>query len=357
MRCSAGVIVAKINNFSGLAKFGWIASRYRIRKGENIIDLINNDSLRWRVLCSGSSGMVGTALRAALAQSGAEVVQLVRRAPGGPGEIQWDPKKRVMLWANERGAEGPLEGLEAAVHLGGVNLSERRWTPAYKREIESSRVESTRVLAKILAGMKRPPKTLLVASATGFYGDRGDEVLSDAGILGGSSAGVGFLPETCAKWEAASEAAAKAGIRVVHLRLGVVLGREGALKKMLPIFRLGLGGRLGSGNQWMSWIGLGDAVRAIVFAMKTETLSGPVNLTAPNPVTNAEFTRALGRALHRPAFMPVPAMALRLMFGEMADEALLASTRALPGKLIAAGFRFEQGTIDEALTAVVGSRR
>jgi uncharacterized protein (TIGR01777 family) len=163
------------------------------------------------------------------------------------------------------------------------------------------------------------------------------------------------LPEICQKWEAASEAADRAGIRVVHLRLGVVLGREGALKKMLPVFRLGLGGRLGSGRQWMSWIGLGDAVRAIVFAMKTETLSGAVNVVAPEPVTNAEFTRALGRAVHRPAMMPVPALALRLMFGEMADEALLGSTRAVPGKLVGAGFPFEEPTVDEALRVVVRS--
>lgn len=256
-----------------------------------------------------------------------------------------------MAWANERGAEGPLEGLEATVHLSGVNLAGRRWTPGYKREIETSRVESTRMLAKVLAGMKRPPKTMLVASATGFYGDRGDEALDER-----SRAGVGFLPEICAKWEAASEAALAVGIRVVHLRLGVVLGKEGALKKMLPVFRLGLGGRLGSGRQWMSWIGLGDAVRAILFAMKTDTLSGAVNLTASLPVTNAEFTRALGRALHRPAVMAVPALALRVMLGEMADEALLASTRVMPGKLIASGFRFEQATVDEALAAAVGSR-
>jgi uncharacterized protein (TIGR01777 family) len=292
--------------------------------------------------------MVGTALKEALVQSGVGVVQLVRRAPRGPGEIQWDPIRRVMAWANERGTEGPLEGLEAAVHLGGVNLAERRWTADYKKEIEASRVDSTRVLAKLLAGLKRPPKTLLVASAAGFYGDRGDEVLDEA-----SGAGEGYLPEICEKWEAASEAAARVGIRVVHMRLGVVLGREGALKKTLPIFRLGLGGRLGSGRQWMSWIGLGDAVRAILFAMKTETLSGAVNVVAPEPVTNAEFTRALGRALHRPAMLAVPAVALRLMFGEMADEALLWSTRAVPGKLIKAGFRFEQGTVDEALAAVM----
>jgi len=336
-----------------------------------------------RVLCSGSSGMVGTALRAALAENGVEqalerlggrssvsghgfsradstdkmngalapegcssrVVQLVRRAARGPSEIEWDPSQSPPI----RGPIDCLEGLEAAVHLSGVNLSERRWTADYKREIETSRVESTRVLAKLLAGLRRPPKTLLVASATGFYGERGDEVLDE-----GASAGEGYLPEICQKWEAASEAADRAGIRVVHLRLGVVLGREGALKKMLPVFRLGLGGRLGSGRQWMSWIGLGDAVRAILFAMKTETLSGAVNVTAPNPVTNAEFTRALGRALHRPAVMPVPAFALRLMFGEMADEALLGSTRAVPGKLMGAGFRYECPTVDEALAVVVG---
>jgi uncharacterized protein len=322
------------------------------------MDEANMGSSGARVLCSGSSGMVGRALRAALTQSGAEVVQLVRRAPCGPGEIHWDPKRRVMAWGGKRGAENPLEGLEAAVHLGGVNLAERRWTPAYKREIEASRVESTRVLAKILAKLKRPPKTLLVASATGFYGDRGDELLDDSLIAEGSGAGVGYLPEICQKWEAASEAAEEAGIRVVHLRFGVVLGPEGALKKMLPIFRLGLGGRLGwgrhGGQQWMSWIGLGDAVRAMLFAMKTEALSGAVNVVAPNPVTNAEFTRALGRAMHRPAVMAVPAVALRLMFGEMADEALLASTRAVPGKLIGAGFKFEEPTVEEALGAVVG---
>ena len=304
------------------------------------------------MLCSGCSGMMGTALREALVRNGVGVVQLVRRAPRGSGEIQWDPQKRVMAWANQRGDEGPLEGLEAAVHLGGVNLSERRWTPEYKREIEASRVESTKVLATVLAGLKRPPKTLLVASATGFYGNRGDEILDER-----SSEGKGFLPEICARWEAASEAAAKVGIRVVHLRFGVVLGPGGALKKMLPIFRLGLGGRLGSGQQWMSWIGLGDAVRAMLFAMNTESLSGPVNLVAPNPVTNAEFTQALGRAVHRPALLPVPAVALRLMFGEMADEALLASTRAVPGKLMAAGFRFEEPGVSGALGAVVGSRQ
>jgi hypothetical protein len=253
-----------------------------------------------------------------------------------------------MAWANERGAESPLEGLEAAVHLSGVNLAEGRWTPARKREIETSRVDSTRVLAALLAGLKRPPKTLLVASAMGFYGDRGDEVLDES-----SSAGQGYLPEICAKWEAASAAAQSGVIRVVHLRFGIVLGPEGALKKMLPVFRLGLGGRLGSGRQWMSWIGLVDAVRAILFAINAETLAGAVNLTAPHPVTNAEFTRALGRALHRPALMPVPALALRLMFGQMADEALLASTRVLPGKLLGAGFQFKQPTVDEALAVVV----
>ena len=224
----------------------------RIHKEEKVIDLTNNDGLGGRVLCSGCSGMVGTALKAALAQNGVGVLQLVRRASRGPDEVEWDPQAMPAIRGAEevsgadaiRGVADRLEGLEAAVHLGGVNLSERRWTPAYKREIETSRVDSTRVLAAMLARLKRPPKTLLVASATGFYGDRGDEVLDEM-----SKAAVGFLPEICVKWEAASEAAAKAGIRVVHLRFGVVLGPKGALKKMLPVFRFGLGGRLGSGRQ------------------------------------------------------------------------------------------------------------
>lgn len=212
-----------------------------------------------------------------------------------------------------------------------------------------SRVESTRSLANSLANLCQPPQALLVASATGIYGDRGDEVLDEC-----SGPGKGFLADLCREWEGAAQAAVKAGIRVVHLRLGVVVGPgAGALGKMLPIFRLGLGGRLGSGRQWMSWISLTDAVAAILFALETPSLRGPVNLSSPQPVTNAEFTRALGMAVHRPAFLPAPALALRLALGQMADEALLASARAVPTRLTDSGFRFMHPAINGALAAAL----
>ncbi|MGB7549276.1 MAG: TIGR01777 family oxidoreductase, partial [Terracidiphilus sp.] len=209
--------------------------------------------------------------------------------------------------------------------------------------------DSTRALTTLLAGLRRPPRALLVASAVGIYGDRGNELLDES-----SAPGTGFLADLCRQWEAAAEPAVEAGIRVVHLRFGVVLGPgSGALAQMLPLFRLGLGGALGSGRQWMSWISLADAIAAILFALETPALAGPVNLTAPHPVTNAEFTRALARQLRRPAFLPAPAFALRLALGQMADEALLASTRAVPGRLMEAGFRFAHPTVSEALAAAL----
>ncbi len=238
----------------------------------------------------------------------------------------------------------------AAVHLSGASVAGRRWTAAYKRQLASSRVQSTHALARLLAGLRRPPPTLLVASAVGLYGDRGEELLDES-----SPAGAGFLAQLCTEWEAAAKPATEAGIRVVHLRFGVVLGRgEGALAPMLPVFRLGLGGRLGSGRQWMSWISLADAIDAILFLLETPGLAGPVNLTAPNPVRNAEFTQALGRLLRRPTILPVPAVALRLAFGQMADEALLSSARAFPQKLISAGFRFTHPMVNQALAAALG---
>jgi hypothetical protein len=216
-----------------------------------------------------------------------------------------------------------------------------------------SRVESTRTLATTLANLRRPPKALLVASATGIYGSRGDEILDESSEPGG-----GFLADLCREWEAAARPAVEAGIRVVNLRFGVVLGPgPGALAKMLPLFRLGLGGRLGSGRQWMSWISLTDAVAAILFLMDTPALAGPVNLTAPYPVTNAEFTRALAHAIHRPDLLPAPAFALRLALGAMADEALLASARAVPSKLTNAGFSFTHSTLDVALAAALAGTR
>jgi uncharacterized protein (TIGR01777 family) len=294
-----------------------------------------------RFLLSGASGMLGTALREALTQRKADVLQLVRRKPAGPTELLWDPTATVPISSAER-----LEGLTAAIHLGGANVGAQRWTPSYLREMTASRVQSTHALATALAGLRRPPSALLVASAIGIYGNRGDEILDER-----SNPGSGILPRLCRAWEAAAEPARQGGIRVVHLRFGVVLDPNGgAMAKMLPPFRLGLGGRLGSGKQWMSWIGLADLVAAVLFALDEPSLTGPVNLTSPQPVTNAEFTRALAGQLHRPAVLPVPAFALRLALGPMADEALLASARALPQKLSGAGFRFAQATVEEALS-------
>lgn len=290
--------------------------------------------------------MLGSALRQALAARDRSVLQLVRRSPASADQLQWNPTANPVVPDLER-----LEGLEAAIHLSGANVAARRWTPAYKREMTLSRVYSTRALAATLARLRRPPRTLLVASAIGFYGDRAEELLDET-----SAPGSGFLADLCREWEAAAQPAREAGIRVVHLRFGVVLGPgPGALSRMVPLFRLGLGGQLGSGKQWMSWISLADALSAILFILETPALSGAANLTSPNPVTNAQFTRCVAGAVHRPAILPVPAFALRLALGEMASEALLASARAYPSRLIGAGFRFTHPTVDEALAAALAT--
>ncbi len=291
--------------------------------------------------------MLGTALRQALAGRAATLMQLVRRESIAAGQLRWNPAASPAI-----ADTAPLEGLRASIHLSGASVAGHRWTPAWKREMVVSRVESTRALAVALTRLRQPPKALLVASATGIYGDRGDAILDES-----AETGKGFLAGLCREWEAAAQPAVEAGIRVVHLRFGVVLGPGGALAKMLPLFRLGLGGRLGSGRQWMSWISLADAVAAVLFVLDTPGLAGPVNLTAPSPVTNAEFTRALGRALHRPAILPAPAFALRLALGQMADEALLSSARAVPNRLTAAGFRFTHPTVDGALAAALATGR
>ena len=297
-----------------------------------------------KVLISGASGMLGAALRRQLADRGTPVVQLVRRAPAGLNELAWNPAASPAV-ANPE----PLEGCAAAIHLSGASVAGHRWTEAYTRELFSSRVDSTRALAGLLAGLRTPPRTLIVASAMGIYGDRGDDVLDESSVPG-----TGFLADLCRAWEEAARPAREAGIRVVHARFGVVLGHgPGALGKMLPLFRLGLGGRLGSGRQWMSWMSLDDAIAAIFFALENKNLAGPVNVTAPNPVTNAEFTRALAKQLHRPASLPAPAFALRLALGEMADEALLASARVEPRALLTAGFRFVHPKLPEALAAAL----
>jgi hypothetical protein len=301
-------------------------------------------SISRKILVSGGSGLLGTALRQALTARDAEVLQLVRRQPVSVGELKWDPDASLPVADPER-----MEGLRVAIHLSGSSVAGRRWTPAYKREIRQSRVDSTRALATVLAQLRQPPEAFLVASACGIYGDRKDEILDEQ-----SSPGKGFLAEVCQEWEAAARTAEEAGIRVVHLRFGVVLTpRGGALGRMLPLFRLALGGRLGTGNQWMSWISLTDAVAATLFALDTTVLAGPLNLTAPEPVTNAQFTRALARAVHRPAILPAPAIALRLFLSEMANEALLASERVLPARLISAGFQFSHPSLDDALAALL----
>lgn len=297
-----------------------------------------------KVLISGASGMLGVPLRRQLAERGTPAVQLVRRAPAGENELAWNPAASPAV-ANPE----PLEGCAAAIHLSGASVAGHRWTEAYKRELFSSRVDSTRALAGLLAGLRTPPRTLIVASAIGIYGDRGDELLDES-----SAPGKGFLADVCRQWEEAARPAEEAGIRVVQARFGVVLGNgTGALGKVLPLFRLGLGGRLGSGRQWMSWVSLDDAISAILFALDSSELAGPVNVTAPNPVTNAEFTKALARHLHQPAILPAPSFALRIALGEMADEALLASARVEPRALLTAGFRFVHPTLPEALAAAL----
>ncbi|MFY9940507.1 MAG: TIGR01777 family oxidoreductase [Silvibacterium sp.] len=297
-----------------------------------------------KILFSGASGLIGASLVRAAEAERIQTLQLIRREPRKPEEISWNPQAGQPVRDLAL-----LERLDAAIHLSGANISAQRWNAARKREIVESRVGSTRALLKVLMALKQPPATLLCASATGIYGERGDEILDEE-----SPPGEGFIADTCRAWEAEASAASEAGIRVVHLRFGVVLAAEGgALGRMLPVFRLGLGGNLGSGRQWMSWIALNDVVRAIFYILDAGALRGPLNIIAPNPVTNAEFTRALGRSLHRPAMIPVPRFALRLAFGEMADEVLLASTRAVPDRLLQAGFTFELSNLDSALKAIL----
>lgn len=297
-----------------------------------------------RILVTGSTGLIGSALIPFLTAGGHTVTRLVRSAPRpGEREVRWDP---------ERGeADRPgLEGQDAAVHLAGENIAGGRWTAERKARIRDSRVRGTQFLCESLARLDRPPKVLLCASATGYYGDRKDEVLREE-----SAPGSGFLAEVCRAWEAAAEPALRAGIRVVSLRFGVVLSPAGgALAKMLPPFRLGLGGRIGTGRQYMSWIALDDAVGAACHALTAEALGGPVNAVAPNPVRNLEFAQTLGRVLSRPALLPLPAFAARLALGEMAEELLLASARVEPARLTAAGYPFRHPCLEGALRALLG---
>lgn len=297
-----------------------------------------------KVAVSGSSGLIGTALAAALRADGHEVLRLVRGAAAGPGTVSWDPRA-------ERGGLDPrsLGGVAAVVHLAGAPVAGKRWTASYQAEIRDSRVQSTRTLVRALTAMAAPPGVLLSGSAIGWYGDTGGREVTEA-----DPAGRGFFPGVVRDWEAAAGEAAAAGIRVATLRSGLVLSsRGGMLGRLLPLFRLGLGGRIGSGRQVMSWISLSEWVAAARFLLGRGDLSGPVNLTTPNPVTNAEFTSALAAAVHRPAVLVVPGPALKLAVGGLSSD-ILSSARVLPQRLLDAGYRFQHPGIAGALAAELG---
>ena len=292
------------------------------------------------ICVTGSSGLVGTALTRAVRQRGDTTTAL--RRGSGPAGLSWNPSTYAL--ADPAG----LEGFDALVHLAGEPIA-GRWTRHRKARIRSSRVNSTAMLARQLAGLNRPPRVWVVASAIGYYGSRGDEVLTEA-----SSPGTGFLAEVCRDWEAAAEPARAVDIRVAHLRFGMLLSPDGgALQTMLPPFRWGLGGPLGSGLQHMSWATLADAVRALLFVLDQDDLSGPVNVTAPHPCTNREFTKALGHVLRRPAVMRVPAPLIRLLLGEMGDGLLLASQRVHPRQLQEHGFVFNHDRIEQGLESTL----
>jgi hypothetical protein len=292
---------------------------------------------------TGASGLIGGSLVEELTRMGHRVKPMVRR-PARPGEISWDP-------AGGRLDPADLEGVDQVVHLAGENVG-ARWNRARKVRIRDSRVHGTRLLSETIARLKQPPAVLVSASAVGIYGNRGSEPLSEASLTGDPS---DFLVSVALEWEAAAEPARVAGVRVVHPRFSVILSPEGgALKKMLHPFRLGLGGRMGPGTQWMSWISIDDAVGVILHALSTDTLRGAVNATAPAPLTNRDFTRTLGRVLGRPTPFALPAAALRLALGEMADSTLLTSARVLPSRLLESGYRFRHPDLESALRHVLG---
>lgn len=291
-----------------------------------------------KVLVSGSHGLVGTALISSLASDGHEIVRLVRAAPSSAAEVEWHPNEGRIDAAK-------LEGLDAVVHLAGESIAANRWTSAKKRAIRDSRVKGTGLLSDTLARLSRPPAVFVSASAIGYYGDRGDELLTE-----NSAPGNDFLSGVCVEWENATRPAVAKGIRTVNTRFGIILdANEGALGKMLTPFRMGIGGRVGSGKQWVSWIAIEDVVGGLKSVITDTSISGPVNFVAPNPVTNAEFTKTLGHVLSKPTLFPVPEFGVRLAFGEMADALLLASQRVEPRVLKERGFRFMWPALEPAL--------
>ena len=297
------------------------------------------------VVISGASGLIGTALVDALRSTGHRPVRLVRKAASGADEITWDP-------AAGRLDAASLEGVGAVVHLAGAGIGDKRWTPAYKQLVLDSRVQGTGLLARTIAGLERRPGVFLSGSAVGYYGQSETATFTEE-----SPAGAGFLADVCVQWEEAAAPAVEAGIRTAYLRTGIVLSAKGgALKKQLPIFKAGLGGTFGSGRQWQSWISIDDEVGAIVHLL-TAPVAGPVNLTAPTPVTAKEFTKTLGTVLGRPTFLPIPSFAPKAVLGgELVDNLLLTGQRVLPAVLESSGYPFVHRTLDEALRALLGKR-
>jgi uncharacterized protein (TIGR01777 family) len=295
-----------------------------------------------KVLIAGASGLVGSALIPALEADGAEVTRLVRTSAGA-GEIEWHPN-------NDQIDATTLEGFDAVINFAGENIAGGRWTDELKRKIHDSRVNGTHLLSEAIARLKHPPKVFLCASATGIYGDRGDEILDELSDSGG-----GFLAGVCREWEQATEPAVAAGVRTVNLRFGPILAREGGmLAKLLTPFKMGMGGKVGSGKQYISWVAIDDVVNTVKLALKDESIRGPLNIVSPHPVTNEEFTKTLGHVLSRPTALAMPAFAVRLAFGEMADEMLLTSQRVIPKKLNDVGYEFQQPELEGALRKHLG---
>lgn len=295
-----------------------------------------------KVLIAGASGLIGSALIPSLETEGAEITRLVRSSAGA-GEIEWHPN-------NDQIDVARLEGFDAVINLAGENIAGGRWTDEVKRKIRDSRVNGTHLLTEAIAKLKQKPKTFLCASATGIYGDRGDEALDEHSDSGG-----GFLAGVCREWEKATEPAVAAGVRTVFLRFGPILAREGGmLSKLLTPFKMGMGGKVGSGKQYISWVAIDDVLAAIKLALKDESFRGPLNIVSPKPVTNEVFTKTLGHVLNRPTALAMPAFAVRLAFGEMADEMLLASQRVIPKRLNDAGFEFQYPELEGAFRRYLG---